>query len=346
MNWAIVALTSTGAELGLKLQGGIPGSALYTMPGRGAGESREINGSLKEFTASILSLYDMIVFIMATGIVVRVIADLIKDKTTDPGILVMDEKGKFVISLLSGHMGGANNGAEYVAGLTGAAPVITTSSDVNGMLSPDMLAMKYGAVIDDMKSCKDITALMVNGGCISIHSEYQVDIAAPYVLNENDADGIIYFTNRVLKLDEKEKMHKPSLHLIPKNIVLGVGCRRDADPDALKDFISEELESLSIDRRSVCRIASIDIKSEEPAIKSASEFFNAETVFYPADRIREVEHMFECSDFVREKTGAGCVSEPCAYLATGCEGKSLLPKKKKNGMTLAIMERPIKEMFR
>lgn len=345
MNWAIVALTSAGAEQGLNLQGKIPGSVLYVMPGRAGYPAEEIKGTLSEFTASIFSSYGMIVFIMAAGIVVRTIAGLIKDKTTDPGILVMDEKGKFVISLLSGHLGGANRGAEYIAGLTGAIPVITTSSDINGMVSPDMLALKYGAVIDDMKQCRDITAMMVNGGRIALHADPGIGSPAPYVSPEDAADGIIYLTNRVLRQDKTDGRDLPSLHLIPRNIVIGTGCRSGTDPDALVSFVIEELALLGIDRRAVCSVASIDIKKDEPAIKSAAAFFNAETVFYPAGRINEVEHMFECSGFVRDKTGAGCVAEPCAYLASGTTGKLLLPKKKRSGMTLSIMEKPLKEVI-
>ena len=344
MNWAIVTLTSAGSDLGLKLQSRIPGAVLFSMPGRCADSSREITGSLKEFTASIFNSYNMILFIMAAGIVVRTISDLIKDKTSDPGILVMDERGRFVISLLSGHIGGANSGAEYVAELIGATPVITTSSDINGMLSPDMLARKYGAVIDDMKKCRDITAIMVNGGRIILYSDYAMGIPAPYVLSEDGADGIVYLTNSILKHDRDGNSDIPSLKLIPKNIVIGAGCRRGTDPDALVNFIEEEFELAGLDIRSVSCLASIDIKSDEPAIIRASEYFNAEMVFYSAENIRDVEHLFQNSEFVRETTGAGAVAEPCAYLSSGRNGKLLLSKKKRNGMTLAIMERPLVEI--
>lgn len=340
MNRAIVTLTSGGAELGLKLQKQIPGSVLYTMPGRGYETSLDIKGTLKEFTGSIFNTYDMIIFIMATGIVIRMIAEFIKDKTTDPGILVMDEKGKFVISLLSGHIGGANKCAEYIASLTGAIPVITTSSDINGMVSPDMLAMKYGAVIGDMKQCRDITSIMVNGGRIVLHTDYNIEIPVPYILQEDGADGIIYLTNRNLKMKSV-----PALHLIPKNIVIGTGCRKDADPGELINFIEEMLDLHCIDKRAVSCVASIDIKKDEPAIKSLAEFLDAEAVFFHTEKISEVEHMFQSSDFVREKTGVGSVSEPCAYLASGCEGKILIPKKKRNGMTMAVVEKPLKEIL-
>ena len=344
MNWAIVTLTTAGAELGLKLQSRIPGSVLFTMPGRGTDPSQEITGSLKEFTASIFHSYSIILFIMAAGIVVRTISQLINDKTTDPGILVMDEKGRFVISLLSGHMGGANGSAEFVAELIGAEPVITTSSDINGMLSPDMLARRYGAVIDDMRKCKDITAAMVNGGRITLYSDYGVVTPYPYVLSDENSDGIVYLTNSIVKHDITGGRNIPSLKLIPRNIVIGAGCRRDTDPDSFIDFIKEEFELAGLDIRALSCLASIDIKSDEPAMVLASEYFNADRVFYSAEEIKEVEHLFQNSDFVRETTGAGAVAEPCAYLAAGSGGKLLLAKKSRNGMTLAIMERTIVEI--
>lgn len=357
MKRAIVTLTSAGAEFGLKLKNEIPGAVLYSMPGRCADSSVAINGTLKKFTASIFNLYDTIVFIMAAGIVVRIISGLLRDKTSDPGVLVIDEKGRFVISLLSGHIGGANMEAEYVASLIGAVPVVTTSSDINGMLSPDMLAVKYGCVIDDMKICKDITSLMVNGGKIALSTEYDVDPVYPYILNADDADGIVYITNRTAgegfncmgSVNSVEKKTDgtgiPSLRLIPENVVIGAGCRRGTDPEIMKKFIEEELEMLGVDTRSVSALASINIKRDEPALKSAAEYFNAELKFYTAEEIGGVEHLFQCSDFVRETTGAGCVSEPSAYLASGGSGKLLLPKKKKDGVTIAVMEKPLRELF-
>ncbi len=357
MKRAIVTLTSAGAELGSRLHAGIPGSVLYTMPGRGAESSIEITGTLKEFTGSIFNSYNVIIFIMAAGIVVRTIADFIKDKTSDPGILVMDEKGKFVISLLSGHMGGANREAEFIASVIGATPVITTASDLNGMLSPDMLAMKYGCVISDMKICKDITAVMLNSGKIAFSNDCGIELYYPYVSNDFDFQGIIYLTNKVLEYEKNEEVidgmngektkgvKTPSLHLIPKNIVIGTGCRKGNDPEELVTFITDELNLLGIDHRAVCSVSSIDIKSDEPAIKRAAEFFNAELMFYSPERIVEVEHMFQCSEFVREKTGAGGVAEPCAYLASDCQGEMLLQKKKRNGMTMAVMQKPVKEIF-
>ena len=342
MKWAIVTLTKSGAELGRKLSDKIPGSVLYTLPGRGDYLSEEIKGSLKEFTASVFNQYDIIIFIMATGIVVRTISGLINDKETDPGVLVMDEKGKFVISLLSGHLGGANMGAEYVAGLTGATAVITTATDVNGMVSPDMLAVKLGAVIDDMSICKTVTAVMVNGGRVALLPYNDMDIPHPYVSDAESADALVCITNRIAEMRKARSKGKPAVILVPRNIVIGAGCRKGCDPSALQGFIEEELNLLGIDRRAVGAVASIDIKTDEPAIRLAAELFIAEALFFTAESLIEVEHMFECSDFVRETTGAGSVAEPSAWLGSGCSGTMLLHKKKREGMTLAIAEKKLK----
>jgi len=349
MNRAIVTLTESGVELGLKLQREIPGAVLYTMPGRSVKSSIEIHGNLKEFVRSIFNSYNTIIFIMAAGIVVRSISDSIRDKTTDPAVLVLDENGKFVISLLSGHLGGANRETEYIASLIGATPVITTSSDIKGMLAPDMLAKRYSCAIDDMKRCRDVTAVMVNGGAVALVSDYDIEFPYPYVSMNDEADAVIYLTNRVLNDNTNEVEVSgtviPSLRLIPENIIIGTGCRKGTDPAALRNFIIEELDLLCIDRRAVCRVTSLDIKKNEPAVISAAEYFNSELIFYTSEDICKVEHMFQYSGFVHEKTGAGGVAEPCAYLASGCSGKMLLPKKKRNGMTIAVMERPIKETF-
>jgi cobalt-precorrin 5A hydrolase len=141
-----------------------------------------------------------------------------------------------------------------------------------------------------------------------------------------------------------QEQQKPVVQLIPVNIIIGTGCRKGTDPEALTVFIKDELGKLNIDERSVSAITSIDIKKEEPAITAAAEHFTAGQLFFSAEQIKEVEHLFQQSEFVREKTGAGCVAEPCAYLASGRSGKLILPRTKRQGMTISIMEKPFQEI--
>lgn len=158
MRYAIIALTAGAVKFGETLKYQLKEADLYVLP-KFSGEGHKfIEGSLMDFTGTLFDKHRVIIFIMATGIVVRAIAEHLKNKTVDPAVIVMDEKGRFVISLLSGHIGGANSEAEKIASLTGAVPVITTASDLNNKLAVDQLALKYNCSMDDMKRATEITA--------------------------------------------------------------------------------------------------------------------------------------------------------------------------------------------
>ncbi len=339
MNWGIIALTRGGLALAERIREGIPSSTIYTLPKWSRKDCGLIVDSIASFTGKIFKKHDIIIFITAAGIAVRAIADHLEDKRRDPGVLVIDEKGEFVISLLSGHLGGANGAARLAAEITGGVPVITTSSDVQGLPSVDMFAERYGLAITDMTKARDVTSLIVNGHRVSVENLTSMEIENPFRNNADmqDAsivsDGIIIISARKI-----ESPPLPHVFLTPRNIIAGIGCKKGIRGQEIIEFMNEVFGKLGIFSESIKCLATIDVKKDEEGIREAGRHFGLEVIIVPTDEIKKVEAMFDASDYVREKVGVASVCEPCAYLASNRTGGMLLKKTKKNGITLALWE--------
>lgn len=335
--WAFISLTRSGLEQCKKVCSvlEVDGDILTI----GKRETSFVDRSFDKFHELMqyaFKSYDTILCVMATGIVVRSISSLLESKTTDPAILVMDEAGEYCISLLSGHIGGGNDMARLVSNRTGAKAVITTASDIKGKLAVDTLAKKLNLIIDDMKAAKDITAMIVNGNRVMVCGQ-TVDNLPDYLVfdelsNQDKYDGVIVISNSNIV-----GIEKPYVQLIPRSIVIGIGCRRGISYDRIKRNVKLVLDELGISTKSVGRIATVDIKRYEVGIIKLTDDFNAELVITQRSQIAEVESLFDCSEFVRKTIGVGCVAEPCGYLASN-KGKKLCEIRKIDGMTISIWE--------
>lgn len=330
----IVSISKQGNELASRLSEGLPNSCCYTLSKWQQQDSVTINGRLSEFCAVLFEKHEALIFIMATGIVVRSIAPWIKDKSTDPAIVVVDDKGLNVISLLSGHLGGANKLTLKVAFLLDAHPVITTASDVNDLPSVDMLAQEVGLIIDDMGDAKTITAMIVNGENVELHDaeEYLNPHVLPCV--KGAVKGAIFVSNKKVIPTEL-----PFVKLLPRNIILGVGCKKNTDVEGLWQFIASALDEHNIDVRSVLALASISIKSEEEAILKAAASLKCDLQFFETEALKEVDYLFKGSAFVLSQVGVASVSTTAAYLAGGQSGVFITQKEIRDGMTLSIFEK-------
>ena len=204
MKIAIITLTKGAAVLGKKLLNKLDNAVLYVHSKFYTNEEhvKKIDHKLKNFIKDIFNKYECVVFIMATGIVVRSIAPYLEDKRKDPAVVVLDEKGKNVISLLSGHIGRANEYTLEIAKLLNANPVITTASDVNNSIAVDTLAMRLNCEIEDFNMATKVTAHIVNGEKVGIVSNRLVNTFLPHnveIVNEgyepiNKFKGLIYIT--------------------------------------------------------------------------------------------------------------------------------------------------------
>ena len=312
---AVITLTSGGYELAEKLQEKLD-CDIYFKP-----------KPFKEKVHQIYKDYDQLLFIMATGIVVRTLAPVLKHKSVDPAVLVIDEKAKHVISLLSGHLGGANELTIQIADLLNADPVITTASDMNDLLSIDMLAEKKDWLLKDFDGAKNVTSLLVNGK--TIHTlNFQVEENG---YSEKCGSGIVYLGHNDRVFDQ------PSVRLIPKNLVLGIGCRKNTPYHLLEAFVKGTMNDLGFEIDAISKIVSAWVKEDENCLNVLSEVLAVPFETFDKDLISTVEHQFIQSDFVKETIGVGCVSEPCGYLGSD-KGSCLLTRIKKQGMTLSIWE--------
>lgn len=349
MNIAIIAITGNGVRLGCRLRDALPDSALYLSPkwvGACAGPFTPFPGCLKELVFELWRKADGLVFIMATGIVVRLTAPLLEGKDKDPAVVVMDDGGKFAVSLLSGHLGGANELAATCAAIAGAIPVITTATDANGIPSFDMLAKEQGWAIDDLSRVKTLNALLLEKGRIAVvdptgqveqhfcgrgNLTYHPDFTAAL---RSGAQGFLFVTNRSLP----PQLRRPSLLVLrPKNLVLGIGCNSGTPAGEIEEVVLVNLKRQFLSIRSVRCVATAVAKRNEPGLSRFAAQHALQIVFYESDELNAVPSPSPASPYAMEAIGATGVAEPAAILASG-GGRVLLKKVKSGNVTLAIAE--------
>jgi cobalt-precorrin 5A hydrolase len=286
------------------------------------------------------------VFIMATGIVVRVVAPLLEGKETDPAAVVMDDAGKFAISLLSGHLGGANELAGRCAFITGAREVITTATDANELPSFDMLAKEHGWLIEDLSRVKLLNSLLLDDEEIAVmdatgmvrpyfHGRGRLVFHDTYVAAlRSSAQGILLVANTMIP---PQLMSERLLVLRPKNLVLGIGCNSGTGAEEIESVVAANLKRLLLSIRSVRCVATAEAKREEAGLLAFAEKNKLPVVFFESAELNDVEVPSPPSAHAQAAIGAAGVAEPAALLASN--GGHLILKKVKNGnVTLAIAE--------
>jgi cobalt-precorrin 5A hydrolase len=331
MKIAVISVTSEGDIIAEKLKQSLD-IDLYPR------ETIKKSG-IKSLTQRILKEYKGVIFISSTGIAVRAIADYLESKDKDPAVLVIDSSAKFVISLLSGHLGGANEITMDIAEILECTPVITTATDNMGVTAPDMIAKNYGLVIDNLKIAKNIAALLVDKKEVAfLDSKNIIEAPKGYTSNLEKAQGIVYTSHNLretLEYNNFSVCEKNILKLIRKDIILGLGCRKDFDPEKMKDLIKKVLEQYNLDERSIKSIATVEIKKNEKAILKLKEYLGCELKIFSIDEIKKVHLDYEGSDFVEKTIGVRAVCEPCVQLS----GARLITGKiKMQGMTVCIGE--------
>lgn len=286
--------------------------------------------SVKEFTQQAFEKADGIIFVGACGIAVRSIAPYLKHKGEDPAVVVLDEKGKFAISLLSGHRGGANALARELAGYTKGQAVITTATDVQEKTAVDVWAKQQGLWFDDWNRAKKISIAVLEGQKISVFSDFPI-----FSLPEEFCESEIGDLGICISFDERKKPFGETLLLIPQIVVVGIGCKKGTEAKEIEKFLFEVLEEKAISHHSICCICSIDLKQEEKGILQVCNQYGWEFCTYSAEELEKAKGSFSSSDFVKHITGVDNVCERSAVL--GSQGGILLHKKiARDGITLAI----------
>ena len=332
MTAAIISFTGDGRGISARLAAGIPGCTRFCFH-KHSDENACSFTELSALTADIFGRYDALVFISSVGIAVRAVAPHIRSKLTDPAVVAVDDCGKFAVSVLSGHLGGANGLAKKIAEIIGAVPVITTSTDAHRLFSPDVFAKKNGLVICDMNAAKAVAAAVLNGEkvcvkCAYPHSEIPVELTEC----DNGNIGICISGNA------DDKPFDTTLNLLPKDLVTGIGCKKGTSCDAVTSHIMSVFSENRLDIRRLSAVATIDIKADERGLREFCEQLGVPLKTYTAGELMQAEGEFSHSDFVVKTTGADNVCERAAVCAGGM---TKVPKTARKGVTAAVAELPV-----
>ena len=347
MKYAVISVSKEGARLGRRVRAGLSGEGmLYERKGSESGGDAIYFNRTLALTSEIFTKYDGLLFIMASGIAVRAVAPHVVSKASDPAVLVMDECGKHCISLLSGHLGGANAWAREVASLTGADPVITTATDVHERRAPDDVARELMMRVEPLGALKPVNSLIAEGKRVSwfldIDTEGAPSIAErlqkkgisvlPLSKLERDApDGCIVITN--------ESFHSPIpfVCLRPKNLYVGIGCKRGTGEELIQSAFEKALALAGAYDYQVASLASVDAKADEKGLLDFASHIHLPIHFYKAEELRKIteEYDMSISKFVENTIGVGNVCQSAALMES-MKGKTLLPKTKFVSATVSI----------
>ncbi|TCP55790.1 cobalt-precorrin 5A acetaldehyde-lyase [Tumebacillus sp. BK434] len=353
--YALVAITKHGVEKSRELLEKLPGSDLYYMSKFARGDEQEkgielFEGSVRLILPDLFARYSGIILFISLGAVVRMIAPILQDKKTDPGVVVIDDRGEHAISVLSGHLGGANELTRHIAELIGASPVITTASDVQKTIPVDLFGRQFGWEIESFEHATPVSAAVVNEEPVVVVQEagetnwWQYDRPMPdHIRRVTTAEALasagqwnaaLVVTHRILEETEAQTLLKNGVLYRPKTLVLGIGCNRGTELTEIEAVVQQTLEELRLSIKSVRNVATIDLKKDEAGLLALCEKYRWPLVTYTPQELNEIA-IPSPSETVFKYTGAYGVSEPASLRSAG--GTELLLEKKKAGnVTLSI----------
>ncbi len=355
---AVFACTSCRFALYTKYKGAAGYAADLAEPDGEAGQWKTtyLTEELTAWAGSCFRRGEPLLVVGACGIAVRAVAPFVRDKLSDIPVLVMDEKGTYVIPILAGHYGGANELARLIADAIGAAPVITTATDVNRLFAVDVFARKNKLAIANQGAIASVSAKILEQTitmqiCGAYAGEVPEEVAliegirtahfvAPEGLSEKPGRAeetkaarpdVLVAPRQLYGEESKDSV----LHLIPRVLVLGAGCRRGKDPGEWERFVCLQLRQWRIPMEAVKALATIDRKREETALRRFAEKYRLQFLTFSAEQLSQVQGNFAASAFVKRQVGVDNVCERAAVLGAG-ENAGLLEKKAaRDGMTLA-----------
>lgn len=323
MSVACLAFTDQGFILAEQLAQALGGTA--DRCGRPKG--------LQEWTKLHFQQERALVYVGAAGIAVRAVAPYLQSKTSDPAVVVVDEGARFAIPLLSGHLGGANDLTRRIAKLSGAIPVITTATDIHEKFAVDEWARCQHCEIIHTACIRKVSGSLLAGKRIRIQSEIPIQGTPPPEIElVEDAPYDVYVG--------LGRQPESVCWLLPKNIVLGIGCRKGTTAETLEKVFAAS----GLPRQAVCGVASIDRKAEEPGLLEFCRNHGWKLQTYHAVELAGVEGCFSRSAFVEKTVGVDNVCERAAVRDSG--GTLLLRKMACDGVTLAAAAKPFRMDWR
>lgn len=333
MRIAIVSVSDKGEKLALKLKEKLDDDSTII-------RTDLYHKNVKKYLKIAFFEYDAIVAVMASGILIRSIAPYIQSKITDPAVVNIDDNGNFVISTLSGHLGGANKLAGKIASLIGATPVITTSTDVNNKLGIDVLANDLYLSIDDTSEILFFNKAILQSREITftINSDRNFDYLFEYLSNNNLDINVSILQSSNVNTDEIHvSLEGHEIVMKEKKIVVGIGCRRGKECEKIHEAFVKSIDEMGIHKSRVSMLASAEIKKDEQGILDLSDKLNIPVSFVDLEKLRLFESKdIQKSEFVKSKFGIYGVCEPSALIMAGFDSKLIYKKTSYDGVTIAI----------
>lgn len=361
--FAVYAITKHGIEIARRLLAGLPEADLYVsekLRANAPAGAKAFPLPMGPLLRDTFMAYDCQLFIISVGAVVRMVAPLLQNKKVDPAVLCIDDASRFTICVLSGHVGRGNAFTDRVAAVLGNQPVITTASDVIGTLTVDILGRDLGWKLDDMD--RNVTrgcAAVVNATPVLFVQEagepgwWPEDKPLPegvrYATSLDDVDPgayeiLLVATDRDIRESHPACWQNAVIYR-PKTLVLGIGCDRDTPSELVERGVAELLAKSGLSEKSVKSVASIDKKSDEPALIELGRRHGWPLTFYSAEELDTVPGIETPSETVKRHVGSRGVAEPAALKAAGAE-RLLVPKQiytepgAGRSMTLAVARVP------
>ncbi len=352
---AIIALTEKGVETATKISAALeileiknnvfspePCVQHWTMP---------LDMRLSEFIKEIFEKVDAIIGVMATGIIVRTIAPCLKSKLTDPAVVCVDVSGRFAVSLLSGHYGGANELTQILAREIGAIPVITTASEVMEKISIDGVARLLHCKIQNPNSLVAVNSALVNEKHVGLFlvGDVKLPLNMIFGYDVKNANTVREAANMLKNFDAgaiiakksmSAKLPKSVVLLTPNKLTVGIGARKNSKASEIVAAVNSALERADLPLERIDRLATVDIKKTSQSVLSAAEKLGLPIDFVNVEALRSVKHenLSPDSRLVEEKIGVGGVCERAALITVGKNANLILKKMKQNGVTVAVAE--------
>jgi cobalt-precorrin 5A hydrolase len=311
----------------------------------------------------IFSRYDCILGIMATGIMVRSVCSLIKSKTEDPAVLVGDEKGKHVISLLSGHLGGGNEFTLKIAHITGADPVITTATDVNGKIGVDTMARRYYLSADDPEKITPINQALVNGELVNLYIPPSLQfiykdelVQRSYTISSSpskdlpstkDVEELVSPSKELSTTKDVEEFSLSEnveviyghnkLILRPMKLVVGLGSRKGISTESVLEAVTKALDILDIPRERIDILATAEPKKHEEGMVETARELGLPLKIIALNDLKDFKNPdISESPLVKGVFGVAGVCEPAALIGAGRGSTLIFRKTVFNKVTVAV----------
>ncbi len=322
-----VCFTRQGRELIERLireserKGVMPPEGYLLSGSEDPGTLKRVDVSVHEWMKEHFREGNAILFVGALGIAVRALTGLPEDKLRDAPVIVLDDRGEYVIPVLSGHAGGGNKLAVMLAELLRAQAVITTSSDINGAFSVDVFAAENSLKIRNREGIRKVSAKAIAGKSITLSiKDYPPDEPVDVIVaDETDAEY--------------------DLLLSPRTLIVGLGMKKDIDAGDLEEFFLDVLDEHGLKPEDVYAFCTIDRKKDEPALRALSDRYRIPVLAFDAGLLGKARGEFHSSAFVEHTVGVDNVCERAAVLGAGPGGQLIVPKRAANGMTVAIARR-------